>query len=48
MDYIAFCRNYFDVTKIPVSLLKSGYVAYSSFLPISNTGGLPWKIRTMR
>ena len=30
MDYIAFCRNYFDVTKIPVSLLKSGYVAYSS------------------
>ena len=28
MDYIAFCRNYFDVTKIPVSLLKSGYVAY--------------------
>ncbi len=30
MDYVAFCRNYYDVTHIPVSLLDGDVPVYSS------------------
>ena len=30
MDYIHFCRNYFNITHIPVSLLKNSVPVYSS------------------
>lgn len=30
MDYIAFCRSYFEITRIPLSLLKEGKPVYSA------------------
>lgn len=43
MDYIEFCRTFFTVTRIPVSLLKNKKPLYSTIsemvsLPLHHSG----------
>ena len=45
MDYISFCKKFFSVTNIPVSLLKDGAVAYSALGELlSVTPPMQWQL----
>lgn len=48
MDYISFCKNFFNATKIPVSLLKNGTPVYSALGEmLSMTPQSRWELFTM-
>ena len=45
MDYISFCKKFFSVNNIPVSLLKDGTVAYSALGELlSVTPPMQWQL----